>query len=175
MRFARRFLAATILVAAASPSLARAEASLTEVAQFDHQVTGVTVAPDGRRFVNFPRWTDDAPVSVAEITADGTTRPYPDAEWNSWRNAKANQMSVADHFVCVQSVVADKQGHLWVVDPGAPGNEKILPGAPKLVRIDFDTNRVGKVIHHRAGRGVGRDLSQRHPHLAGRAYRLRHR
>ncbi len=27
------------------------------VATFEHQVTGVTVAPDGRTFVNFPRWT----------------------------------------------------------------------------------------------------------------------
>jgi sugar lactone lactonase YvrE len=33
-----------------------------------------------------------------------------------------------------------------VVDPGAPGNEKILPGAPKLVRIDLASNRVTKVI-----------------------------
>ena len=28
---------------------------LTEVAAFDHQVTGVAVTADGRRFVNFPR------------------------------------------------------------------------------------------------------------------------
>ncbi len=55
-------------------------------------------------------------------------------------------MSVGDHFVCVQSVVADTHGALWVLDPGAPGNEKILPGAPKLVRVDLATNKVTKVI-----------------------------
>ena len=33
-----------------------------------------------------------------------------------------------------------------MVDPGAPGNEKILEGAPKLVRIDLKTNKVTKVI-----------------------------
>ncbi len=119
---------------------------LTPVARFDHQVTGVSIAADGRRFVNFPRWTDDAPISVAEVLPDGTLRPYPDAKWNSWRNARASELSVADHFVCVQSVVADGQGNLWVLDPGAPGNEKILPGAPKLVKIDLASNRVTKVI-----------------------------
>jgi sugar lactone lactonase YvrE len=125
---------------------ARAEGPLSQVAQFDHQVTGVSVTSDGRRFVNFPRWTDDAPISVAEVLPNGALRPYPDAVWNSWRNTRANQMPVADHFVCVQSVVADGHGSLWVVDAGAPGNEKILPGAPKLVKIDLASNRVTKVI-----------------------------
>lgn len=39
---------------------------LEEAASFPHQVTGVACSPDGRVFVNFPRWTEDAPVSVAE-------------------------------------------------------------------------------------------------------------
>ena len=52
-------------------------ARLQLVASFEHQVTGVAVAPDGRIFVNFPRWTEDAPVSVAEVTGDGQVRPYP--------------------------------------------------------------------------------------------------
>ena len=119
---------------------------LTLVAEFGHQVTGVAVTPDGRRFVNFPRWTDDAPISVAEVAADGSLTPYPDARWNSWRNAKANEMDVGEHFVCVQSIVPDNRGNLWVLDPGAPGNEKILEGAPKLVRIDLATNVVAQVI-----------------------------
>jgi sugar lactone lactonase YvrE len=100
-------------VALAAPSTAQ---TLAPVATFGHQVTGVAVSADGRRFVNFPRWTEDAPISVA------------------------------DHFVCVQSVVPDGQGNLWVVDAGAPGNEKILEGAPKLVKISLATNQVSKVI-----------------------------
>ena len=124
----------------------RASSQLTQVAQFDHQVTGIAVVADGRRFVNFPRWTDDAPISVAEVLKDGSLRPYPDARWNEWRNARANELSVGDHFVCVQSVVPDGRGNLWVLDPGAPGNEKILPGAPKLVKIDLASNQVTKTI-----------------------------
>ncbi len=138
--------ALTIALAGAAYAQMGRSAALTQVASFDHQVTGVAVSADGRRFVNFPRWTDDAPISVAEVMPNGSLRPYPDAKWNSWRNAKANEMPVGDYFVCVQSIVPDGHGNLWVVDPGAPGNEKILEGAPKLVRIDLKTNKVTKVI-----------------------------
>ncbi len=143
IRMAAAVAAASLAVAGVAAPPAPA---LTRVAGFDHQVTGVAITADGRRFVNFPRWTDDAPVSVAEVLPDGSFRPYPDARWNEWRNARANELPVADHFVCVQSIVPDGQGNLWVVDPGAPGNEKILPGAPKLVKIDLATNQVTKVI-----------------------------
>ena len=115
-------------------------------ASFEHQVTGVTVSKDGRIFVNFPRWTEDAPISVAEVTRDGQIKPYPDDQWNSWRNAKKNQMSAGDHFVCVQSVVADAHGNLWVVDPAAPATATVVQGGPKLVRIDLKTNKVAQVI-----------------------------
>ncbi|WP_343714935.1 L-dopachrome tautomerase-related protein [Inquilinus sp.] len=121
-------------------------AQLQLVARFEHQVTGVTVSPDGRIFVNFPRWTEDAPISVAEVTRDGGLKPYPDEAWNSWRNARKNQIPAGDHFVCVQSVVADAQGNLWVVDPAAPATAAVVPGGPKLVRIDLKTNTVAQVI-----------------------------
>ena len=122
-------------------------AQLQLVATFEHQVTGVTVSRDGRIFVNFPRWTEDAPISVAEVTRDGQIKPYPDDQWNSWRNAKKNQMSAGDHFVCVQSVVADTHGNLWVVDPAAPATAPVVQGGPKLIRIDLKTNKVAQVIH----------------------------
>jgi sugar lactone lactonase YvrE len=121
--------------------------TLVTVAEFEHQVTGVAVTPDNRLFVNFPRWTDDAPVSVAEIGKDGSVSPYPDGLWNSWSNARANELPVSNHFVCVQSIMADRHGNLWVLDAGAPGNEKILEDAPKLVRIHLGSNQVTKVIH----------------------------
>ena len=139
--------ALTALSLAASPlAVGAASAQVTPVAQFAHQATGVTVTRDGRKFVNFPRWTDDAPISVAEVMKDGSVRAYPNAEWNGWRNARANELDVKTHFVCVQSVVADGRGNLWVLDPGAPGNEKILPMAPKLVKIDLASDRVVQVI-----------------------------
>lgn len=138
---------ATVPAAAQSAAAATAKpAPLKTVASFDHQVTGVAVAKDGRIFVNFPRWTEDAPISVAEVKRDGTLVPYPDAGWNTWRNAKQDEISPKDHWVCVQSVVADTRGNLWVVDPGAPAMEQIVKGAPKLVQVELATNKVVKTI-----------------------------
>ena len=145
----RPVLLSGLALAGLAVSLAYAQkprGPLEQIARFDHQVTGVAVVEDGRRFVNFPRWTDDAPLSVAEVLPSGALRPYPDAKWNSWRNAKANELPVGEYFVCVQSIVPDGHGNLWVLDPGAPGNEKVLEGAPKLVKIDLASNLVTKVI-----------------------------
>lgn len=121
------------------------KAALTKVARFEHQVTGVTVARDGRIFVNFPRWSEDAPVSVAELK-DGKPVPFPDDQWNAWRNARADEFSPKDHFVCVQSVVADGQDRLWVVDAAAPAMAHVIKDGPKLVGIDLKTNTVIKTI-----------------------------
>jgi hypothetical protein len=97
-----------------APLVGTRDSRLQAVATFDHQVT---VATDGWIFVNFPRWTEDAPISVGELRPDGSIKPYPDEEWNAWRNARMSEVSPKDHFVCVQSVVADQRGSLWVVDP----------------------------------------------------------
>ena len=124
----------------------RKSGALTQVAAFEHQVTGVTVAKDGRIFVNFPRWSEDAPISVAEVMKDGSIKPYPNAEWNSWRNAKKNAVDPKTHWVCVQSVVVDRQGALWVVDPAAPAAGFLVPGGPKLVKVDLSSNTAVQTI-----------------------------
>ncbi len=144
-------LAHAALAQQPSPPSPGGTARLQLVAGFEHQVTGVTVAADGRIFVNVPRWTEDAPISVAELTRDGRdkpyqVKPYPDEAWNAWRNAAKNRMSAGDRFVCVQSVVADAHGNLWVVDPAAPATAPVVQGGPKLVRIDLRTNEVAQVI-----------------------------
>ncbi|MCI9879401.1 MULTISPECIES: L-dopachrome tautomerase-related protein [Methylobacterium] len=120
-------------------------APLTKVASFDHQVTGVTVSRDGRIFVNFPRWTEDTEVSVAELK-DGKLVPFPDAAWNAWRNARKDEVAAKDHWVCVQSVVAGPNGNLWVLDPAAPAMGALVPGGPKLIEIDLKTNQPARTI-----------------------------
>lgn len=148
-RARQAWLAALLLSGTAAGSMAwDARAAdpghaLTRVAGFDQQVTGVAVTPDGRIFVNFPRWERDVAVSVAEVRKDGSLAPYPDKDWNSYSNL--HPLSVGDHFVCVQSVVAGPKGQLFVLDPAAPGNEFIKPGGPKLVAIDLATNKVARV------------------------------
>ena len=139
-------IGATVAVPARVPAQALPRAQPQLVAQFAHQVTGVAVSERGRVFVNFPRWTEDTPVSVAEVMPDGALRPYPDAAWNAWRNVRRDELDAASHWVCVQSVVADGRGNLWVLDPAAPALDGIVPRGPKLVRIDLAGNRVAQVI-----------------------------
>jgi sugar lactone lactonase YvrE len=129
----------------AQTALADQTYSLKKVASFDHQVTGVTANESGRLFVNFPRWTEDSEVSVAELLPNGDLRSFPDAKWNGWRNALQDTLGASDRWVCVQSVVADKRGSLWVVDAGAPAQAQVIPGGPKLVKIDLSSNSVAKV------------------------------
>jgi hypothetical protein len=94
----------------ARPEQRHPYATLQQAAQFEHQVTGVTVSERGRIFANFPRWTEDSPISVAEVMQDGSVRPYPDEQWNAWRNVRRDELDPSTHWVCVQSVVADGRG-----------------------------------------------------------------
>jgi sugar lactone lactonase YvrE len=125
-----------------SPIAGTKDDRLQEVAKFDHQVTGVTLSEDGRIFVNFPRWSEDVAVSVAEVMKDGAIKAYPNDEWNAWRNLNMASVTPNDHFVCVQSVVADGRGSLWIVDPAASNSEKTIKDGPKLIQIDLKTNGV---------------------------------
>ncbi len=143
----RRTLLAAGAATLAMPQAAKpAEAqSMQLVATFTepHQVTGVAVSPTGRIFVNFPRWEEDVAISVAEVGADGKLTPFPDATWNSYRNA--SPADAGQRFVCVQSVTCDPQGSLWVLDPAAPALALEVAGGPKLVRIDLAQNRVTRI------------------------------
>ncbi len=141
----RTVLAAAVALLSLTDVHADERAALTQVASFAHQVTGVTVARDGRIFVNFPRWTEDSAVSVGELK-NGQVVPFPNAEWNAWRNAKKDEVTASDHWVCVQSVVADAHGDVWVLDAAAPAMGAVVKDGPKLVRIDLATNRPARTI-----------------------------
>ena len=138
--------------------------ALETVATFSGPMpTGVTVSRGNRIFVNFPRWGDDVPFTVAEIV-HGKAVAYPNVEINNWpgrnlpnpnafvRTAQEEQANQT-HLVNVQSVVVDPSGgsdgtsgHLWLLDTGAPLLKNTVPGGPKLVCIDLATNQVVKTI-----------------------------
>jgi sugar lactone lactonase YvrE len=125
----------------ARPLQAQQDPKLQQIAAFpDQQVTGITVASDGRIFVNFPYWSDNHSVSVAQLGEKSALTPYPDTDWNS------NEGPVDRRFVCVQSVVADDQGALWVLDPASPKFAGVISGGAKLVKIDLKTNKVVRDI-----------------------------
>jgi len=116
--------------------------TLEVVAESESQWTGVAVTSDGRIFVNFPRWWPEIPMSVAEVLADGTLAPYPDEAWNDWTPGEDPKNS----FVCVQSVVADGDGSLWVLDPANPWFGGVVSGGAKLVQIDVSSGDVIRTI-----------------------------
>lgn len=114
--------------------------TLELVAQSPRQWTGVTVSKTGRIFVNFPRWGDDVPYTVAEIR-NGKPVPYPDAAVN-----QADAADPAKGFISVQSVVADGRGRVWILDTAAPEFKAPVKGGAKLVAVDLATNKIVKTV-----------------------------
>ncbi|WP_236192867.1 major royal jelly family protein [Pseudomonas glycinae] len=102
--------------------------------------TGVTVTETGRIFVNFPRWGDDVPYTVAEIS-NGQLVPYPDLKTNV-----ADPQNPAKGFISVQSVVADGKGRVWVLDTAAPKFSAPQAGGAKLVAIDLTSDKITRTI-----------------------------
>lgn len=102
--------------------------------------TGITLSQSQRKFVNFPRWGDDVPFTVAEIRDDKLV-PYPNLAINQARlNHPANS------FLSVQSVVIDPKNRLWVLDTGRIEFGPTQLGGPKLVGIDLNNNEIFQKI-----------------------------
>jgi sugar lactone lactonase YvrE len=107
---------------------------------YDAMPTGVSVAANGRIFINFPRWGDDVPFTVGEIR-DGKAVPYPNAAMNTFDPTRPDET-----LSSVQSVVVDPADRLWLLDTGAPKFSNPIARAAKLVAVDLATNRVVKTI-----------------------------
>jgi sugar lactone lactonase YvrE len=107
---------------------------LERVATSPFQWTGITISKGGRIYVNFPRWSDTLPVSVAEVF-DGQIRPFPDGRWQMPAETDSN-------FICVQSVFVDDRNRLWVVDPANPKFQGVVKRGPRLFQFDLATNRL---------------------------------
>ncbi|MEM9069783.1 MAG: L-dopachrome tautomerase-related protein [Myxococcota bacterium] len=117
---------------------------LTIVAESTRRWTGVTVDASETLYVNFPRWSDDVPISVARLV-EGEPIAFPNEAWNQWEGTDPEH-----HWVCVQSVVVDAQNRLWVLDPGNPKFEGVVECAPKLVRFDLPSTEPAQIIRFAA-------------------------
>ena len=155
----RTALAGLASLAAFAPAAARAQTPPARPLRADHPAaasigeielvhefregtmpTGVTVSAQGRIFVNFPQWGDDAPFTVGEIR-DGRVVPFPDAAIN-----RADRNRPGETLLSVQSVVVDAADRLWILDTAAPGFAPPVAGGAKLVAVDLATNRVSRSI-----------------------------
>jgi sugar lactone lactonase YvrE len=86
---------------------------LSVFAESKNQWTGIAISKKDRVFVNFPRWSSETPISVAEII-DGKIIPYPNKAWNDWDTTVLQKQQ----FICVQSVYIDDLNTLWILDTG---------------------------------------------------------
>ena len=150
--------AGTAAAASAETVPARAD-PLTVRAQSRQAVwNGVAVAPDGRVFVVMPRLANSNGPQLAQLAADGSLTPYPDATWNGAPATAAPPASQPAHppampqppapaFVGLNAIHLAPDGALWVVDTGAPAFGKpALADAARLIRIDPATNQVTRVL-----------------------------
>ncbi|MET3723841.1 L-dopachrome tautomerase-related protein [Sphingomonas trueperi] len=134
-----KHIVAALALAVAAPALAQ-PARVEVVANLTGAMpTGVTIAPSGRIFLNYPQWGDHPPFAVGELRG-GKVIAYPDAATND------PQGDPAHHFLSVQSVVADGVNRLWVLDTAAPGFAAPTVGGPKLVAIDLATDKIVRTI-----------------------------
>lgn len=106
------------------------------------QVTGITISEKGRMFVNFPRWRDGIPFSVAEVQEDGRYKPFPNQKMNIW---EAGNRITSDEFICVQSVVAYME-KLYVLDTKNPSMKQVLD-VPTIYVFDLYTDELCKSYH----------------------------
>ncbi|MRT92648.1 SMP-30/gluconolactonase/LRE family protein [Ancylomarina sp. 16SWW S1-10-2] len=109
----------------------KTDTQLQLVASSAKQWTGVAVSSDNRVFVNYPRWSNDVPISVGEII-DGKAQAYPNKDWNKDGNTKS--------FLAVQSVFIDKKDRLWILDTRNPFFKGIVEGGPILYQFNLKSN-----------------------------------
>jgi sugar lactone lactonase YvrE len=106
----------------------------------DAMPTGITITDSGRLFVNYPKWGDDVTFTVGEIR-EGHVFPYPDAAFN-----REDVNDPAKGLISVQSVVADGNGRVWLLDTAAPNFAAPKAGGAKLVAVDLASNKVVKTL-----------------------------
>lgn len=109
-------------------------------ADHTYQLTGVAIAADGRLFTNYPYWLDKHSYSVVEVK-DGKPVPYPSVAWNSFKKGETG----LNKFVCVQSVVTDDEGFLWVVDAAGIGLADVYQKSNKILKINLATDSVERL------------------------------
>ncbi|MHA7814554.1 MAG: L-dopachrome tautomerase-related protein [Phycisphaerales bacterium] len=142
---ARRILIPAIAALLAPlATLGCAPSQLREVASSNNlQWTGVAQAPDGRLFVNYPRWSDRYQFAVARVldtATPSTVRPYPNAIINNWSPEGPGAGDWRERFVAVQSVHIDRQGRMWALDTGQVSEDAGRQAV--IYEIDLQRDRI---------------------------------
>lgn len=90
---------------------------------------GITVAPSGWIFVNYPQRGDAPAFAVAELR-NGRPVPYPHTDLNA-----PESYDPARDLLSVQSGVADADDQRWILDTGAPAFTAPVVGGAATRRL----------------------------------------
>lgn len=135
--------AAAALVGCATAPPPDAEPAKAEIhARLPGAVGGITTLPSGQLVINYHPFYDPAQkVGLLNAARDGTT-PYPNAGWQTCRNADGSQKAPDTCLNWVLGLHTDANGILWLLDSGQ-AEPRITP---KLVGWDTRTNALHRII-----------------------------
>lgn len=119
------------------------DARLTVALELDAITNGISMTPEGRLFLFFPRNDGTTGPSIEEQLANNTRVAYPSTFWNSFNaSAPDAQILSTQQFVHPSAQRVGPDGNFWVVDRGTPAT---FPDSPKLIRFNLTTNAVDRI------------------------------
>ena len=111
------------------------------VHSLERATQGISISPDGRKFLS-QRYSTTEPPQAVELLSDNTTVLYPNAAWNSY-NASNPRSNPRTTFVSVDGARIGPDGRYWLVDGGSSG----VNGSSKLVGVNLGTDAVDKIYY----------------------------
>jgi sugar lactone lactonase YvrE len=109
--------------------------ALSKLAQFDNVPVGVAVSRTGRIFLSFSRAIDERePYSLAELVGQAPVLFPPGFRQDGG-------VPAPDKLLSVQALTVDALDRLWILDTAKVGQAPIVPGTPKLVAVDLQSNK----------------------------------
>ena len=127
------------------PLLALVAPTFETFLRTDPNTNGVTTTADGRVFLVHPTAKPGQPRVVER--RDGREVPYPATPMNFYKPGDDPKTG----FVLINALRVWRGG-LWLVDAGTKAVGKPpVPGGPKLVRVDLETNAVDRVYDLKGG------------------------
>ncbi|MCF8388080.1 MAG: hypothetical protein K9G58_01940 [Bacteroidales bacterium] len=130
-----------IWLVSCTPAKKSGEAKIAVIAESENQWTGLAISEEGRLFVNFPKWSPGANISVAEIIK-GETKAYPSEKINT----RIADSSSLHRFSCVQSVFIGPENHLWILDPANPYFKGVEKTGPRLYKVDLENDSITRIF-----------------------------
>ncbi|MCU8107209.1 major royal jelly family protein [Shewanella sp. SM101] len=117
-------------------------AKMEVFAELDGAVGGITFTSDDRLMFSYHPFYQPN-IKVAELLADGSTKPFPNSDWQQCHDPQGKAKEPDTCLNWVLGLRTDDQDRVWLLDSGqqAPRIE------PKLVAWDTKKNQLDRIIH----------------------------